>query len=140
MSQQTEENFTAAMKDGEVLIQSGSSFTLGAAGTGKTHFLHAFLKEKPPAVRQSTPCAKMSIKTVSQYKFGVSDTTAYKPSFVRITDEQFSDMLSTSATLSQQAKVSQKQGNEAMATESDTFTPPPTKRIESSTVSSTQFS
>ena len=97
MSQQTEENFTAAMKDGEVLIQSGSSFTLGAAGTGKTHFLHAFLKEKPPAVRQSTPCAKMPIRTVAQYKLRVSDTTADKPSFVRITDEQFSDMLSTSA-------------------------------------------
>ena len=113
---------------------------LGAAGTGKTLSLHAFLKEKPPAVRQSTPCAKMSIKTVAQYKLGVSDTTADRPSFVRITDEQFSDMLSTSATLSQQAKVSQKQGNEAMATESDTFTPPPTKRrrMESSTVSSTQ--
>ena len=150
MSQQTEENFTAAMKDGEVLIQSGSSFTLGAAGTGKTHFLHAFLKEKPPAIRQSTPCAKMSIRTVSQYKLGVSDTTADKPSFVRIRDEQFSDMLSTSArcplqshpstsaTLSQQAEVSQKQ---ATATESDAFTPPPAKRmrIESSTIRSEQM-
>ena len=70
---------------------------LGAAGTGKTLSLHAFLKEKPPAVRQSTPCAKKSIRTVAQYKLGVSDTTADKPSFVRITDEQFSDMLSTSA-------------------------------------------
>ena len=97
MSQQTEENFTAAMKDGEVLLQNGSSFMLGAAGTGKTLSLHAFLKEKPPAVRQSTPCAKKSIRTVAQYKLGVSDTTADKPSFVRITDEQFSDMLSTSA-------------------------------------------
>ena len=106
MSQQTEENFTAAMKDGEVLIQNGSSFTLGAAGTGKTHFLHAFLKEKSPAVRQSTPCAKMSIKTVSQYKLGVSDTTADKPSFVRITDEQFSDMLSTSARCPLQSHLS----------------------------------
>ena len=97
MSQQTEENFTAAMKDGEVLLQNGSSFILGAAGTGKTLSLHAFLREKPPAVRQSTPCAKKSIRTVAQYKLGVSDTTADKPSFVRITDEQFSDMLSTSA-------------------------------------------
>ena len=97
MSQQTEEDFTAAMKVGEVLLQSGSSFMLGAAGTGKTLSLHAFLKEKPPAVRQSTPCAKKSIRTVAQYKLGVSDTTADKPSFVRITDEQFSDMLSTSA-------------------------------------------
>ena len=97
MSQQTEENFSAAMKDGEVLLQNGSSFMLGAAGTGKTLSLHAFLKEKPPAVRQSTPCAKKSIRTVAQYKLGVSDTTADKPSFVRITDEQFSDMLSTSA-------------------------------------------
>ena len=140
MSQQTEEIFTAAMKDGEVLLQNGSSFTLGAAGTGKTHFLHAFLKEKPPVVRQSTPCAKKSIRTVSQYKLGVSDKTADKPSFVRITDEQFSDMLSTSATLSQQAKVSQKQGNEATSTESDKIAPPPTKRrrIESSTISSKQ--
>ena len=97
MSQQTEEYFTAAMKDGEILLQNGSSFMLGAAGTGKTLSLHAFLKEKPPAVRQSTPCAKKSIRTVAQYKLGVSDTTADKPSFVKITDEQFSDMLSTSA-------------------------------------------
>ena len=111
---------------------------LGAAGTGKTLSLHAFLKEKPPAVRQSTPCAKKSIRTVAQYKLGVSDTTADKPSFVRITDEQFSDMLSTSATLSQQANVNQKQRNEATATESDTITPPPTKRSSSTQVQSEQ--
>ena len=106
MSQQTEEDFTAAMKDGEVLLQNGSSFMLGAAGTGKTLSLHAFLKEKPPAVRQSTPCAKKSIRTVAQYKLGVSDTTADKPSFVRITDEQFSDMLSTSARCPLQSRPS----------------------------------
>ena len=79
---------------------------LGAAGTGKTLSLHAFLKEKPPAVRQSTPCAKKSIRTVAQYKLGVSDTTADKPSFVRITDEQFSDMLSTSARCPLQTHLS----------------------------------
>ena len=79
---------------------------LGAAGTGKTLSLHAFLKEKPPAVRQSTPCAKKSIRTVAQYKLGVSDTTADKPSFVRITDEQFSDMLSTSARCPLQSRPS----------------------------------
>ena len=132
VSQQTEEDFTAAMKDGEVLLQNGSSFMLGAAGTGKTLSLHAFLKEKPPAVRQSTPCAKKSIRTVAQYKLGVSDTTADKPSFVRITDEQFSDMLSTSATLSQQENTIRKK---SMTTnKSDMCTPPPTKqrRVESS--------
>ena len=97
MSQQTKENFTAAMKDGEVLTQTGTSFMLGAAGTGKTLTLYAFLKETPPAVRQSTPCANRSIRTVAQYKLQVSAKTADKPTFVRITDEQFSDMLSTSA-------------------------------------------
>ena len=140
VSQQTEEDFTAAMKDGEILLQNGSSFMLGAAGTGKTLSLHAFLKEEPPAVRQSTPCAKKSIRTVAQYKLRVSDTTADKPSFVRITDEEFSDMLSISTTLSQQENISRKQGNEATSTEPNTFKPPPVKRkrMESSTISSTQ--
>ena len=86
------------MKEGELHICSGSSFIMGSAGSGKSAFLHAILKEKPPLVRNSTPCAKKPIRTVAQYKISVSDKTADKPSFVRITDEQFSDMLSMSAS------------------------------------------
>ena len=71
---------------------------MGSAGSGKSAFLHAILKEKPPLVRNSTPCAKKPIRTVAQYKISVSDKTVDKPLFVRITDEQFSDMLSTSAS------------------------------------------
>ena len=70
---------------------------MGCGGSGKSASLHAILKEKPPLVRNSTPCAKKPIRTVAQYKISVSDITADKPLFVRITDEQFSDMLSTSA-------------------------------------------
>ena len=71
---------------------------MGSAGSGKSASLHAILKEKRPLVRNSTPCAKKLIRTVAQYKISVSDKTADKPLFVRITDEQFSDMLSTSAS------------------------------------------
>ena len=70
---------------------------MGCGGSGKSASLHAILKEKPPLVRNSTPCTKKPIRTVAQYKISVSDITADKPLFVRITDEQFSDMLSTSA-------------------------------------------
>ena len=71
---------------------------MGSAGSGKSASLHAILKEKPPLVRNSTPCAKKPIRTLAQYKISVSDKTVDKPLFVRITDEQFSDMLSTSAS------------------------------------------
>ena len=71
---------------------------MGSAGSGKSASLHAILKEKPPLVRNSTPCAKKPIRTVAQYKISVSDKTADKPLFVRITDEQFSDMVSMSAS------------------------------------------
>ena len=71
---------------------------MGSAGSGKSASLHAILKEKPPLVRNSTPCAKKPIRTVAQYKLSVSNKTADKPLFVRITDEQFSDMLSMSVS------------------------------------------
>ena len=96
VSEQTQRSFDEAMKEGELHICSGSSFMMGSGGSGKSASLHAILKEKPPLVRNSTPCAKKPIRTVAQCKI-LSDKTADKPSFVRITDEQFSDMLSTSA-------------------------------------------
>ena len=98
VSEQTQRNFDEAMKEGELHICSASSFMMGSAGSGKSASLHAILKEKPPLVRNSTPCAKKPIRTVAQYKLSVSDKTADKPLFVRITDEQFSDMLSMSAS------------------------------------------
>ena len=58
-------------------------------GSGKTHFLAAFLKEDPPSIRESTPCAKKPVRAVAHIKAtGVSDDH-----FVRITDDHYSDML-----------------------------------------------
>ena len=77
---------------------------MGVGGSGKTLTLHAILKEKIARLRQSTPCVKKGVRAVAQYKI-VSETTAGKPSFVRITDEQFSDMLSTSATYIMRSRI-----------------------------------
>ena len=90
-------NFDEAMKEGEVGYRSGSSFLMGAGGSGKTHTLHAVLNEKPPLVRQSTQCVKNPVRAVAQCKVGVSEKTAGETCFKRITDQQYSDMLCESA-------------------------------------------
>ena len=73
-------------------LRNGSALLLGVGGSGKTHFLAAFLKEDPPSMRESTPCAKKPVRTVAHCKAGVSDDH-----FVRITDDHYSDMLVTTA-------------------------------------------
>ena len=99
MSEGTRLNFEAAMKDGMLLIRNGSTFFLGPGGSGKTHTLLAFLEEDPPVIRESTTCAKKPIRAVAQFKVGVSDTTH----FIRITDDQYSEMLANSAKYSEMA-------------------------------------
>ena len=64
---------------------------------GETCTLAAVLEEEPPSIQESTPCAKKPIRAVAQCKIGVSDKAASKTCFVRITDEEYSDMLSTTA-------------------------------------------
>ena len=77
------------MIEGEVLLRNGSALLLGVGGSGKTHFLAAFLKEDPPSIRESTPCAKKPVRAVAHIKAaGVSDDH-----FVRITDDHYSDMI-----------------------------------------------
>ena len=93
MSERAQHNFDEAMKEGELGYRSGNSFLMGAGGSGKTHVLHAFLKEKPPPVRQSTQCVKNPVRAVAQCKLGVSKQTAGETRFTRITDQQYSDML-----------------------------------------------
>ena len=44
-------------------------------------------------IRDSTACAKKPIRAVAQYKVGVRGTTC----FVRVTDDQYSEMLANSA-------------------------------------------
>ena len=73
-------------------LRNGSALLLGVGGSGKTHFLAAFLKEEPPSMRESTPCAKKPVRAVAHCKAGVSDDH-----FVRITDDHYSDMLVTTA-------------------------------------------
>ena len=80
------------MKGGTLMIRNGSVFFLGPGGSGKTHTLHALLLEPPPSVRQSTPCAKRTVRTIAQCKVGVEGVL-----FIRIQDDQYSDMLSTTA-------------------------------------------
>ena len=92
VSEKTQQCFDAAMKEGEVLLRNGSALLLGVGGSGKTHILAAFLKEDPPSIRESTPCAKKPVRTVAHCKAGVNDDH-----FVRITDDHYSDMLITTA-------------------------------------------
>ena len=93
VSKRTRLNFEAAMKDGAVWIRNGSTFFLGPGGSGKTHTLLALLEEDPPAIRESTACAKKPIRAVAQFKLGVRGTAH----FIRITDDHYSEMLANSA-------------------------------------------
>ena len=80
------------MMEGEVSLRNGSALLLGVGGSGKTHILAAFLKEDPPSIRESTPCAKKPVRAVAHCKAGVSDDH-----FIRITDDHYSDMLVATA-------------------------------------------
>ena len=73
-------------------LRNGSALLLGVGGSGKTHVLAAFLKEDPPSIRESTPCAKKPVRAIAHCKAGVSDDH-----FVRITDDHYSDMLVATA-------------------------------------------
>ena len=97
VSERTQHNFEEAMKEGELSFRSGNSFLMGAGGTGKTHTLHAILREKSPLVRQSTQCVENPVRAVAQCKLGVSEKRAGETCFNRITDQQYSDMLCESA-------------------------------------------
>ena len=93
MSEKTRINFEAAMKEGMLWIRNGNTFFLGPGGSGKTHTLHFLLEEDPPVIRDSTACAKKPIRAVAQFKVGVRGTAH----FIRITDDQYSEMLANSA-------------------------------------------
>ena len=93
MSERTRINFEAAMKEGMLWIRNGNTFFLGPGGSGKTHTLHFLLEEDPPVIRDSTACAKKPIRAVAQFKVGVRGTAR----FIRITDDQYSEMLANSA-------------------------------------------
>ena len=82
-------------------LRNGSALLLGVGGSGKTHVLAAFLKEDPPSIRESTPCAKKPVRAVAHCKVGVSDNH-----FVRITDDHYSDMLVANIPQSTIAKPS----------------------------------
>ena len=73
-------------------IRNGSVLLVGTGGSGKTHILAAFLEEDPPSARESTPCAKKPVRAVAHCKIGVTDDR-----FVRITDDQYSDMIVATA-------------------------------------------
>ena len=83
------------------MIRNGGMFFLGPGGSGKTHTLHALLLEDPPSMRQSTPCAKRTVRTIAQCKIGVEGVC-----FIRIQDDQYSDMLSTTAKQLQPHQIS----------------------------------
>ena len=93
MSERTRVNFETAMKEGMLWIRNGNTFFLGPGGSGKTHTLHSLLEEDPPVIRDSTACAKKPIRAVAQFKVGVRGTAR----FIRITDDQYSEMLANSA-------------------------------------------
>ena len=124
VSQQTQRNFEEAMKDGELSIRCGNCFMMGCNGSGKTCSLHAFLEEDAPIVRESTSLMKCPVRTLAQSRIGVStDKTTSKPSFVRITDNQFCDMLSMSASMLR-SLPRQRKGEVSFAESSTTYSPP----------------
>ena len=69
-------------------IRNGSALLVGVGGSGKSHVLAAILEEDAPVIRESTPCTKTPVRTVTHCKAEVSDTR-----FVRITDSHYSDLL-----------------------------------------------
>ena len=90
--EKTQKCFDEAMMAGEVWIRNSSDLFLGPGGSGKTCLLAAILEEDPPSIRESTPCAKKPVRAVTHCKVGVNDNC-----FVRITDDQYSDMLVVTA-------------------------------------------
>ena len=83
------------MNEAEVYLRNGSALLLGVGGSGKRHFLAAFLKEDSPLMRESTSCAKIPVRAVAHCKARVFDDH-----FVRVTDDHYSDMLVTTAMYS----------------------------------------
>ena len=99
---------------------------IGAGGSGKTCSLHAILEEKPPEVRRSTPFLQNPIRALAELKIDVRGTCGLtdKPSFVRITNEQLSEMLSMSAIRVVQAHPHRQQGCDVSVAQKLTVTPP----------------
>ena len=92
MSNKTQQSFDTAMMEGEVSLRNGSALLIGSGGSGKSHLLAALLEEKPPSLRESTPCAKKPVRAVSCSKLGVEDSH-----FMRITESDYSEMLVATA-------------------------------------------
>ena len=93
VSERTKVNFEAAMAEGTVSVRNGNILFFGPGGSGKSHSLAALLKEKPPAIRESTGCTTAPVRAVTQFKIGVTG----EAEFVRITDDQYSEMVVKSA-------------------------------------------
>ena len=93
VSERTKINFEAAMAEGTVSVRNGNILFFGPGGSGKSHSLAALLKEKPPTIRESTGCTTAPVRAVAQFKIGVTG----EAQFVRITDEQYSEMVVKSA-------------------------------------------
>ena len=93
VSERTKVNFEVAMAEGTVSVQNGNIMFFGPVGSGKSHSLAALLNEKPPAIRESTVCTTAPVRAVAQFKIGVTGPAQ----FVRITDDQYSEMVVKSA-------------------------------------------
>ena len=121
VAERTQHNFDIAMKGGTLMIRNGSMFFLGPGGSGKTHTLYALLQENPPLVRQSTPCAKRTVRTIAQCKVGVEGVR-----FIRIQDDQYSEMLSTTAKQLQPQQPSMSTTTQTLAQQGVTLKISPT--------------
>ena len=93
VSERTKVNFEAAMAEGTVSVRNGNILFFGPGGLSKSHSLVALLKEKPPTIRDSTGCTTAPVRAVAQFKIGVTG----EAQFVRITDDQYSEMVMKSA-------------------------------------------
>ena len=90
VAKKTQRDFDIAMKGGTLMIRNGSMFFLGSGGSG-----NSCSSSGKPSICKATltlPCAKRTVRTIAQCKVGVEDVH-----FVRIQDDHYSDMLSTTA-------------------------------------------
>ena len=103
VSERTKYNnyYEIAMMDGTLMIQNGDAF-LGPSGSGKTHTLAALLGEDPPSTRESTPCAKNPIRSISHCKVGVNWVHFI---YVCITNDEYSAQVPDNCRLNSLSNV-----------------------------------
>ena len=80
------------MQNGYVALHTIVLLLIGVAGAGKTCFCHMLFDEPPPAIRESTPLAKASVRALSFSRATVSQIEKIV-SWKRISSEMLSNLI-----------------------------------------------